>query len=177
MKVPPGQVEIRHPALSALKTGPAPEAVLYPIWPHTERAKPSSWPQTVVQERPCRPGTARQGVQGSSSAPSLGSAKGRKVSTPRPQRASSVCVSGGGGGRTAEPVSAPEQTLWPLGLPAPLTVAPPLPRPEAAREAGPRRSGGIEISAACRVGPTLLIITNVQFAEWTSCSARIHLRY
>lgn len=122
MKAPPAPVEIRHPARSALKTGPAPEAVLYPIWPQTERAKPSSWPQ-VVQERPWRPGTAGQGVQGSSAAPSLGSAKGRKVPTPRPQRASSR-------GRTAEPVSAPEQTLWRLGLPAPLTVAPPPPDPK-----------------------------------------------
>lgn len=121
MKAPPGLVEIGPAAHSALKTGPAPEAVSHPIWPQTERAKTSSRPQTVVQERPGRPGrpgAAGQGVQGSSAAPSLGSAKGRKVSTPRPQRASS-------GGRTAEPVSAPEQTLWRLGLPAPLTVAPP----------------------------------------------------
>lgn len=130
MKVPPGQVEIRHPALSALKTGPAPEAVLYPIWPHTERAKPSSWPQTVVQERPCRPGTARQGVQGSSSAPSLGSAKGRKVSTPCPQRASSVCVCRGAGGggllspspprsKPSGPSGSPRPSLWRLRSPDP----------------------------------------------------------
>lgn len=118
MQAPPGPVEIRHPARSALKNGPAPEAVLHPIWPQTERAKTSSWPQTVAPERPRRQGAAGQGVQSSSAAPSLGCAKGRKVSTPRPQRASS-------GGRTAEPVSAAEQTPWRLGLPAPPAAAPP----------------------------------------------------